>query len=183
MRLMRARGQRWLNEFQQRIYDVLAGSKYYDAKHQLYEDEIAFATGTMLIYEDRETVINCQVPCAGEYFLGTDGLNNRSVFNREFTMTVRQLMSRFGPKALERTNAGDLWNQKGGNLGTEYIVGHSFEPNFGANMLGQSNNLGVVPGGYTWREYYWLRGQTSPRPLSVRGFHEKPFMAPVWFSR
>jgi hypothetical protein len=72
MRLMRARGQRWLNEFQQRIYDVLAGSKYYDAKHQLYEDEIAFATGTMLIYEDRETVINCQVPCAGEYFLGTD---------------------------------------------------------------------------------------------------------------
>jgi len=103
---MRARGQRWLNEFQQRIYDVLAGSKYYDAKHQLYEDEIAFATGTMLIYEDRETVINCQVPCAGEYFLGTDGLNNRSVFNREFTMTVRQLMSRSVRRRLsERTTA------------------------------------------------------------------------------
>jgi Bacteriophage head to tail connecting protein len=108
MRLMRARGQRWLNEFQQRTYDVLAGSNYYDAKHQMYEDEIAFATGTMLIYEDRETVINSQVPCAGEYFLGADGQNNRSVFNGEFTMTVRQLMSRFGPKALEGTNAGDL---------------------------------------------------------------------------
>src|SRR5581483_9376493 len=39
------------------------------------------------------------------------------------------------------------------------------------------------PGGYTWREYYWLRGRTSPQPLSVRGFNEKPFMAPIWFSR
>lgn len=176
-------GKRWINEFQQRIYDVLAGSNYYDAKHQMYEDEIAFATAAMLIYEDRDTVINCQVPCAGEYFLGVDGQNNRSVFNREFTMTVRQLMSRFGPQALANTDAGQLWNQKGGNLGTEFIVGHSIEPNFAANMPGQPSNLGVVPGGYTWREYYWLRGKASPQPLSVRGFNEKPFMAPIWFSR
>lgn len=175
--------QRWLNDFQQRIYDVLAGSNYYDAKHQYYEDEIAFGTAPMLIYENRAAIINCQVPCAGEYFLGASGTNGTDVFNREFPMTVRQMMGLFGPEALTGTNAGQLWNSKGANLETEFKIGHSIEPNFPANMPGQKPNLGVVPGGYTWREYYWLQGQSTPRPLSVRGFHEKPFMAAKWSQR
>lgn len=175
--------KRWLNEFQSRIYDVLAGSNYYDSKHQFYEDEIAFGTSPMLIFENRETVINCQVPCAGEYFLANDGANGTGVFAREFTMTVRQIVSFFGPKAIEGTNVADLWNTKGANLDTELIVGHLIEANFGANMPGQKSNLGVVPGGYAWREYFWLRGQSTPRPLSVRGYHEKPFMASLWVTR
>lgn len=175
--------KRWINAFQQNIYDVLAGSNYYDAKHQFYEDEIAFGTAPMLIFENRETVIDCQVPCAGEYFLACEGSSRIGTFAREFTMTVRQLMSFFGPKALEGTNIGELWNTKGGNLDTEFIVGHLIEPNFAANMPGQAKNLGVIPGGYTWREYFWLRGQSTPRPLSARGFHEKPFMASLWNKR
>lgn len=172
--------KRWLNAFQQNIYDVLAGSNYYDAKHQYYEDEIAFGTAPMLIFENRETVIDCQVPCAGEYFLACEGANRIGVFAREFTMTVRQMMSFFGPKALEGTNPGELWNTKGANLDTEFIVGHMIEPNFAANMPGQAQNLGVVPGGDPWREYFWLRGQSTPRPLSVRSFPEKPFQCARW---
>lgn len=175
--------KRWLNAFQQNIYDVLAGSNYYDAKHQYYEDEIAFGTAPMLIFENRETVIDCQVPCAGEYFLACEGANRIGVFGREFTMTVRQIVSFFGPDAIKGTNVGELWNTKGANLDTEFIIGHLIEPNFAANMPGQANNLGVIPGGYTWREYFWLRGQSTPRPLSVRGFHEKPFTAALWSRR
>ena len=176
-------GLRWLKEFQSRIYDVLAGSNYYDSKHQMYEDEIVFGTGDMLIYEDREKVINCQNPCAGEYYHAVDGNNNIDTFYREFTMTVRQMMARFGPDALEGTDVSGLWNTKGGNLETEAIVAHSIEPNFAANMPGQKKNLGVVPGPYQYREYYWLRGKNSPKPLSVRGFQERPFMAARWNTR
>ena len=176
-------GKRWLNEFQQRIYDVLAASNYYDAKHQYYEDETAFGTSPMLIFEDRETVIDCQVPCAGEYFLACDGKNRIGTFAREFTMTVRQMMSFFGPKALEGTEPGYLWATKGSNLDTESIIGHVIEANFAANMPGQNARLGVIPGGYPWREYFWLRGKSSPRPLSARGFHEKPFQAALWNRR
>ena len=46
------------------------------------------------------------------------------------------------------------------------------QQDFGAEMEGQSKNLGVIPGGYTYREYYWLRGLSSPRPLSARGFRD-----------
>ena len=173
--------KRWLNDFQQRIYDVLAGSNYYDAKHQYYEDEIAFGTAPMLIYEHRDTVINCQVPCAGEYYLASDGSNTTGVFNRKFVMTARQMMDFFGPDALKGTPAGDLWNSKGSNLETEFIIGHSIEPNYPATQYGQTNmRLGVVPGRYTWREYYWIFGNSTPKPLSVRGFHEKPFTASLW---
>lgn len=176
--------KRWFAEFERRFYDVLAGSNYYDCKYQMYEDEIVFGTGPMLIYEDSKNVIGCQNPCAGEYYLGRNGSNSSNiVFDREFTQTTRQLMDRFGPEAIAGTDAGDLWNTKGANLETESVVGHSIEPNYPANQYGQKPNLGVVPGGYAYREYYWLRGKATPQPLSVRGFHERPYMCPLWNTR
>jgi len=176
-------GKRWLKEFQSRVYDVLAGSNYYDAKHQFYEDEIVFGTGAMLIYEDRDRIINCQNPCLGEYYCAVNGANEVDVFNREFTQTCRQTVQRFGANAVAGTDVGELWNTKGGNLETESIIGHSIEPNFAANMPGQIDDLGVVPGGFAYREYYWLRGKSTPQPLSVTGFYERPFMVGRWNTR
>jgi len=175
--------KRWFAEFEQRFYDVLAGSNYYDSKHQMYEDEATFGTGPMLIYEDSRYVIDCQNPCAGEYYLGRGAGSQNIVFNREFTQTTRQIVGRFGPKAVQGTDVGELWNTKGANLETESIVGHSIEPNYPASMYGQKPTLGVVPGGYAYREYYWLRGKSTPQPLSVRGFHERPYMCPLWNTR
>jgi len=175
--------KRWFAEFEQRFYDVLAGSNYYDSKHQMYEDEIVFGTGPMLIYEDKQNVIDCQNPCAGEYYLGRSAGSQNILFNREFTQTVRQIIERFGPKAVQGTDVADMWNTKGANLETECIVGHSIEPNYPASQYGQKDTLGVVPGGYAYREYYWLRGKSTPQPLSVRGFHERPYMCPLWNTR
>jgi hypothetical protein len=98
-------------------------------------------------------------------------------------MTTRQIVQRFGPQVVAGTDVGQLWNTKGGNLETEQIVAHGIEPNFPAAMPGQTKKLGVVPGGYPYREYYWLRGKNSPKPLSVRGFNELPFMIGRWNTR
>lgn len=173
-------GKLWLAEFQARTYDVLAGSNYYDSMHQMFEDEIVFGNGPTLIYEHRDQVINLQNPCAGEYFFGNSADGSTNVFEREFTQTALQIVERFGPKAVEGTEVADAWNNKGASLATEFLVGHSIEPNFPAGMNGQRPKLGVIPGGYAYREYYWLRGKSTPRPLSVRGFHERPYMAPKW---
>jgi Bacteriophage head to tail connecting protein len=175
-------GKRWINEVQRRVYEVLAGSNYYDRKYQYYEDQITFGTAPMLIYENRSTVINCEVPCAGEYFGAVGSDNTVDTFDREFVLTVRALVQRFGPKVLQGTNVGELWNTKT-SLDTEFIVAHCIEPNFAANQYGQINNLGVVPGGYPYREVYWLKGLGTPQPLSVRGFREKPFMYSPWTQR
>jgi hypothetical protein len=176
-------GKRWLNDFQKDTYDVIAGSNYYDRKHQYYEDQITFGTAPMLIYENRERIINCEVPCAGEYFGACGSDNSIETFDREFVLTCRQIVQRFGPKAVAGTNVAELWNTKGANLETEFIVAHSIEPNFPANQYGQKPRLGVIPGGYAYRETYWLRGLNTPQPLSVRGYREKPFMYAPWTQR
>src|ERR1700731_1734364 len=52
-------GKRWIYEFERVTRDVLNGSNYYDRKYQYYEDQVTFGTAPMLIYENRQTVINC----------------------------------------------------------------------------------------------------------------------------
>lgn len=174
-------GKAWFNEFERRVYEVLAGSNYYDRKHQYYEDQITFGTAPMLIYEDRDRVIDCQVPCAGEYFGACSGNNVVDTFYREFVLTVRAIVNKFGPDAVEGTDVGQLWNTK--QLNNEYIVAHAIEPNFAAEQYGQKKNLGVVRGDYAYREVYWLRGISTPRPLLQKGYREKPFMYAPWTQR
>ena len=176
-------GQRWIDETQEVIYDVMAGSNFYDSIHQMFTDELVFGSAPVVIYEHRDQVINLQNPCAGEYFLEAATDYSSRVLCREFVQTVLQLVERFGPDALQGTPAGQLWGTKGTNLHTEFIVAHLIEPNFPAGMYGQKPNLGVVPGGYAYRELYWLRGLSTPQPLSLRGFRERPYISPLWAPR
>jgi hypothetical protein len=172
-------GKRWVNTLQDRVYDVLAGSNFYDQMHQMYEDEIVFGTAPMIIYEHKDDVINCHNPCAGEYYAATGGDLKINTLYREFTLTTNQIVDMFGYKAIANTDVAALWNTKT-QMETEQIVAHCIEPNFPAAQHGQNPRLGVVKGGWKYREYYWLRGKSTPQPLSVRGFSEKPFMCPRW---
>ena len=170
--------QRWLDTFQDVIYEIFAGSNFYDSVHQMYLDDVVFGSAPVLIYEHRQAIINCVNACAGEYYLFSAPDQTTEAYYREFTQTAVQSMTQFGPEALAGTEIADLWTNK--QTETENVIAHAIEPNFAANMPGESPDLGVVPGGYAFREYYWLRGKTSPRPLSVRGFHEKPLMSALW---
>ena len=75
-----------------------------------------------------------------------------------------------------------MWRQKGAALQNENVIGHCIEPNFG--IEGENGKtVGVVPGGFTWRETYWLKGKKDRHPLSVAGFHEQPFSVSIWNTR
>lgn len=176
-------GKKWLDEYRARVNDVMSASNYYDSLHQMYSEEIVFGSAPVLIYEHVKQVINCQNPCAGEYFLRAAPDQSTLAFSRKFTQTAQQIVMQFGPDAVRGTVIADLWNTKGANLLTEYVVAHTIEPNYAANTYGQKKNLGVVPGGYSYREVYWLWGVSTPQPLSMRGFHEKPLMSPLWSVR
>jgi hypothetical protein len=176
-------GQQWLDDLKDAFYDVCAASNFYDAVHMMFTDEIVFGSAPVVIYEHRDQVINLQNPCAGEYYLEASPDYSTLSLYREFTQTAMQIVQRFGPEAVQNTVVGDLWNEKGANLSTEYIVAHAIEPNFPAATNGQNKKLGVVPGGFPYRELYWLRGINTPQPLSFRGFRERPFMSPLWSIR
>jgi len=169
----------WFADTNERVYKVLAGSNYYQSGTQMFEDLTVFGTAPKLMYEDKQSVIRCYNPCAGEYYLGAGGDGRNNTFYRTFTLTVHQCVDRFG---LENCSSeiATLWETKGSALETEVIVAHAIEPNFSLQSLGQDANLGVVPGGFTYREYYWEWGRHTKQPLSKRGFRSKPFIVPRW---
>jgi hypothetical protein len=172
-------GQRWYEEVSERLNYVYTHSNFYDAQAQHYEDVVFFGTGTVIDYEDEDEIIHCFTPCAGEFLLGANFEFGNDVLYREYRMTVSQMVEMFGlencPEETQR-----MWRAKGGALEFENVIGHAIEPNFAIQGGQRDQSVGVVPGGFTWREVYWVRGRNDCKPLSIAGFHEQPFAASRW---
>lgn len=165
----------WLDQVEDIIYAVLAGSNFYNSFAQECEDIIVFGTAPSIIYEDEQDVIRCYNPCVGEYYLSSSSTMRVDGLYRTFVMTVAQIVDFF---TLEECPAEiqEAWAEKGGRLDQEYIIAHSIEPNFAIKDAQDSK----VKGAFTWRETYWLYGKGSEKPLYLRGFLDQPFTAARW---
>mgnify|MGYP001589202616 CR=1 FL=1 len=172
-------GQMWYEEVTERYNYVLTHSNFYDAQAQHYEDLVFFGTAPVIDYPDEDEIIHCFTPCAGEFLLGTSFEFSDEVLYREFRLTISQMVEMFGidncPQDVQR-----MWRQKGGALEYQNVIGHCIEPNFPITGDDGKGEVGVVPGGFTWREVYWVRGKKDERPLSTTGFHERPFAVSRW---
>jgi hypothetical protein len=171
--------QLWFDAVEALVYGVMAKSNFYDSLTQVFEDLTVFGTSVMLVYEDDKDVIRCHVPCAGEYYLGASNTNRIESFYRKFVMTISQIVQMFGlencPGAVQ-----EMWRTKAASLDVEYIVAHSIEPNF-AILDGAGRELKPMAAAhFPFREVYWVFGNSTERPLSVRGFYEEPFISPRW---
>jgi len=174
-----AAAKEWLEDTQDRVYTVLAQSNFYTTMAQAFQDVTVIGTAPVIIYEDYEDVIRCYLPTAGEYYLASGSRFSVDTLYREFNLTVAQIVEMFGIDALP-DSIRTLWNGGAGQLDTEYVVAHAIEPNFAMSQTGGKAEIKVVPGVFTYKEVYWLRGQKSEQPLSIRGFRMTPFMAARW---
>ncbi len=175
-----ADGKEWVEDTEQRLYTVLAQSNFYTELAQAFQDLTVFGTAPFVIYEDFEDVIRLYLPCAGEYYLGAGARLAVDTFYREFTFTVAQIVEQFKVENCP-DQVAKLWSTGGASLDQEFVVAHAIEPNFVLSDRGNGNKtVRVVPGSFTYREVYWLKGQKTARPLSVAGFRTKPFMAFRW---
>lgn len=172
-------GKLWLEEVEDRVYTVMAESNFYDMATQMFRDVTTFATSPMLIYEDDEDIIRCHVPIVGEYFITVGPQFRPEGFSRLYVLTVSQMVEEFGLQACP-ADVQSLWEQKGSALEREFIIAHAIEPNFAIQRFGEGAKAGVVPGGYAYREVYWIYGRASAQPLSRRGFHDLPFICLRW---
>lgn len=168
-------GRQWMDEIENRIYTVLAGSNFYNCFAQECEDLVVFGSAPTIIYEDEKDMIRLYNPCIGEYFFSSGATLRVDGLYRQFLMTIAQIVDFFGlencPGEVQK-----LWQAKGSSLQIERIIAHSIEPNFGIG----ADNAGKVPGNYTWREVYWVYGAANDKPLSLRGFIDQPFTASRW---
>ncbi len=163
----------WLAEVEKRMQMVFAESNFYTSLATVYDDLSIFGTGVMIIYQDYDDVIRCFNTCAGEYFLQNDDRQDVSTMGREFVLTVKQVAETFGLENCSPTVQSAI--QTGGAMLTrEIIIGHLIERN--------NDYVPKAPGvkGMPWREIYWERGTGNNMLLRVRGFHDKPFIAPRW---
>lgn len=171
-------GRQWIDETEERIYNVLAVSNFYNSFAQECEDLIVFGTAPTIIYEDATDLIRCYNPCVGEYYVANDGALRANGLFRQFLMTVIQMVDFFGvencPPDIQK-----LWEEKGSGLDQERIINHAIEPNFAVAGKSGQKSAGVVPGNFAWREVYWCMG-AGDGPLSIRGFVDKPFTVSRW---
>lgn len=165
----------WLDECEDRIYTVIAGSNFYNSFAQECEDLVVFGTGPSLVYEDEKDLIRLYNPAVGEYYLASGSTARVDGLYRLFVMTVTQIVDFFGIEHCP-PEIVSLWNEKGNSLEVERQIAHSVEPNFGIGH----NSAGKIEGNFTWREIYWVYGSGSVQPLSKRGFVDQPFTAARW---
>lgn len=170
-----AAGRLWLDEIEDRMYSVIAGSNFYNSFAQECEDLVVFGTAPSIIYEDDKDLIRLYNPAVGEYYLSSGSTMRVEGLYRMFVQTVSQIVDFFKIENCP-PQVKALWAEKGSKLEQEFIVAHSIEPNFGIN----ETEAGKLPGNFTWREVYWLYGQSSAAPLSKRGFVDQPFTAARW---
>ena len=163
----------WLDETEDRMYTVIAGSNFYNAFAVECEDVSAFGTAPNIIYEDDKDLIRCYNPAVGEYYLSNDSTGRIDGLYRLFVMTISQMVGFFGVENCPG-DVQKLWAEKGNNLEVERMVAHAIEPNF------EVEGFGKLPGKFTWREVYWCYGSNAGQPLEIRGFVDQPFTAARW---
>jgi len=174
--------QIWLEECARRMLLVIAESNFYNAIAVLYMDLTVFNTATMLIYEDFEDVIRCYNPCAGEYYLANSDRMIVDSFYREFINSVAQVGERWDTENMS-TGTQEALRAGGAALTREVAICHAIEPNTEIGGSGSKKGVRVLPALFTYREVYWVRGQKDRKPLSIRGFREKPFAVARWAKR
>lgn len=163
----------WLSEVQKRMSRVFAESNFYDVIATMDQDLGWAGSAPLVVYEDFEDVIRLVNWACGEYFLANGPRLTVDTGYREFVMTVLQVAEEFGLENCSDTIRGAI-ETGGAGLMREVRVGHALEA-----------NTGLLPGapgvdGMPWREIYWELGSGRNFILRIRGYHERPFVAPRW---
>ncbi len=106
----------WLSVVNSRMDSVFARSNLYNSFPGFYEDVTGFATGAMFVEEDFDTTIHTTVFPLGSYYLGLNDRLQVDIFYREFRLTVRQLIQRFGERKEDGTPKWDKFSTQVQNL-------------------------------------------------------------------
>lgn len=165
----------WLSDVEQRMRDVFSKSNLYQALPVFYHELGVFGTASMGAFEDDRDVVRFQPFTIGSYWLGQDSEGRCDTFAREFRMTVRQCVDKFG---IDRVSNQVRTAYERGDLEVWVDVCHLVEPN-DERMPGRFDATGML-----YRSLYWEKGRTNdpgkPEMLSERGYRENPILSARW---
>jgi hypothetical protein len=133
----------WLQALNKNMRTLDVRSNLYNALPTVFGDMGIFGTAAMGVFEDDEDGLRCYTFPIGSYWLACNHRNVVDTFMREFSLTVRQIVMKFGdPTAgpgtrwenFSRTII-DAWDR--GNYEQQVTVTHMMTPNvqYDARML------------------------------------------------
>ncbi len=161
----------WLETVEQRMNEVFNRSNLYQSLPLMYEDLGTFATGAMAVVADPQRVIRTVPFPTGSFYIANGADLSVDTAVREFSMTVRQVITEFGMDAVSDT-VKSQWNS--GQYGEWVNVVHAVYP----NLDRQTGKLEAKHKAY--KSVYYEANSTDDKLLRESGYDEFPIMAPRW---
>lgn len=161
----------WLETVEQRMNEVFNRSNLYQSLPLMYEDLGSFATGAMAVVADPQRVIRTVPFPTGSFYIANGADLSVDTAVREFSMTVRQVITEFGMDAVSDT-VKSQWNS--GQYGQWVNVVHAVYP----NLDRQTGKLEAKHKAY--KSVYYEANSTDDKLLRESGYDEFPIMAPRW---
>lgn len=161
----------WLETVEQRMNEVFNRSNLYQSLPLMYEDLGTFATGAMAVVADPQRVIRTVPFPTGSFYIANGADLSVDTAVREFSMTVRQVITEFGMDAVS-DRVKSQWNS--GQYGQWVNVVHAVYP----NLDHQTGKLEAKHKAY--KSVYYEANSTDDKLLRESGYDEFPIMAPRW---
>lgn len=161
----------WLETVEQRMNEVFNRSNLYQSLPLMYEDLGTFATGAMAVVADPQRVIRTVPFPTGSFYIANGADLSVDTAVREFSMTVRQVITEFGMEAVSDT-VKSQWNS--GQYGQWVNVVHAVYP----NLDRQTGKLEAKHKAY--KSVYYEANSTDDKLLRESGYDEFPIMSPRW---
>ncbi len=161
----------WLYDTERRMRAAFAKGNLYTVLPTLYQDLGLFGTGAMLILEDPQDVVRFYTVTAGSYCIAQNQRCQVDTLYRDCSMTVDQLVERFGYEKVSVRTKG-LFDNRQLDVWIECL--HAIEPRRSYDPRDRSNK--AMP----WASVYLELGADGNHILLEEGFEESPIAAPRW---
>lgn len=184
----------WLHHVSQNMSTAFLKSNLYNCLPITYGDMGAFATGCMSIEEDFQDIVRFYPFPIGSYKIANNEKMKVDVFMRDFRMTVRQLINKFGPMEMNSREIDwsrfseqvkQFWDR--GEYETWIDVTHVIKPNPDYDPKKIQSKFKKYLSCYYEQGYSGGNGsgaellpQDFDRYLSEKGYDMFPILAPRW---
>lgn len=161
----------WLHHVEGLMRLLFARSNLYNCLHQVYGDVAIPGVAALHVEEDPEDLIRGYVFPIGSYALANSQRMHVDTVYRETTLTVSQLVEKFGYENCS-DNVRAAWDRQ--DYDDEHDVLHVVEPN-------REHEPGVLgPKGKRYRSIWLEKAGNHEKLLRVAGYDDFPIMCPRW---
>lgn len=183
--------KQWLHVVTQRMSTVFLRSNLYNVLPICYGDIGTFATSAIGVEEDFDTVIRCYPFPVGSYCIANNYKMQVNVFQRDFRVTARQLVEKWG-KLNPKTGAAD-WTNISSNVRNMWDKGNYEEWVDICHFIQPNSEFDSRRGESKFKKFssvYYESGSSGKNSstytdmvdtfLSDSGYDNFPVLAPRW---